>query len=387
MFLRQRRSKGSFCFFKGRNAGAVKLAILLSLAAFILFLMLIAGVQKSTAADCDCNFCHVDMHGPGWQGCATCHGNPPATGSHVKHFGITSNYQKYGDTSITRDFASLSTSYGMSCGNCHPLDNTKHRNGTVEVELYNVNAPAGSLKEKNPAIASYTPGGTVYYDNKGLPYTLGTCSNIYCHSYNAWTTPGGVPTPWPQNQNDPPVPPNTVTTRYYQNPTWGAGSLTCSGCHGNPPRTDYYTNAGGSGNSHSWLDDYGYEDGHNANMLGYNPPLDCKTCHNDTVRDAGTWAYQNWNEWFGVAFFDDSPLYNYSSHVNGAVDIAFDRVNTYQYIKMYGGYDYLTLVNAQYDPSTKSCSNVSCHQTQTPVTWGMPYRWWDSTECNRCHQM
>jgi predicted CxxxxCH...CXXCH cytochrome family protein len=408
MFFRQKRCNGSFGLFKGRNAWVEQLTILLSLVAFFLFLDFTAGVQKSTAADCDCNFCHADMHGAGWQGCATCHGNPPATGSHVTHFGIISNYQRYGDTSITKDFASFSPAYGMSCGNCHPLDNTKHRNGTVNVELYNAASPAGSLKAKNLASASYTPGGTVYYDSNGLPYTLGTCSNVYCHSYNAWTTPltqytdqtlcqnngfiwtsgacYGVPMPWPQTQNDPPVPPNTVTTRYYQTPGWGGASLTCSGCHGNPPSTNYYTNDGGSGDSHAWRDSYfvnwgmpsGYEDLHGWNM-GFGWAVSCRTCHNDTVTELSTWTYGTLGEWYDVAFYGDVPINNYSKHVNGTADVAFDKVNSLVYRNT------LNLADASYDKPTKTCSNVACHRAETSVTWGTPYRFWDSTECNRCH--
>jgi predicted CxxxxCH...CXXCH cytochrome family protein len=280
----------------------------------------------------------------------------------------------------------------MSCGNCHPLDNALHQNGSVDVELYNPNALAGSLKAQNPLNAVYVPGGTVYTDGDGLSYTLGSCSNVYCHSYNDWTTPGGVPEPWPLNANDPPVPPNTVTTRYYQTPTWGGASLGCSGCHGNPPRTTYFTNAGGAGNSHSWLDDYGYEDLHDWNMsAGY--PVDCKTCHNDTVKDPSpyTWlsTYQDPRyqmTWYDVASFGVSSIADHAKHVNGTVDVAFDRAGTYPYFPEYGG-PVLDLLNAQYDPSAKSCSNVSCHQQQTTVTWGMPYRFWSSAECNRCHGM
>jgi len=291
-----------FSSSKRCNKGVAKLVMLLSIIAFSLFLNLTVEVKESPAADSDCTLCHgVQPHSADWQACATCHGNPPATASHMKHFSLSSNYQKYGDTSITQDFSSFSFGYAMSCGNCHPLDNTLHRNGVVEVELYNANSPAGSLKAKNPVSASYTPGGTVYFDNDGLPYTQGSCSNVYCHSYNAWTTPlaqfdtqalcqsngfiwtngvcYGVPMPWPQTQNDPPVPPNTVTTRYYQTPVWGGPALTCSGCHENPPSTNYYTNDGGAGDSHAWRDSYyvnwgmpgGYEDLHGWNgfWLGY----------------------------------------------------------------------------------------------------------------------
>lgn len=378
MSARQRRFTCCICFGKKRNAGALRVAVLLLIPVLFLFVISTGGVRNSTAADCNCSLCHGDsVHGPDWQGCATCHGNPPATASHQKHFGISTNYVKYGDTSLTGDFTS-GQYYAMSCGNCHPIDAAKHRNGSVDVELYSSAAPPGSLKAKNPDSAVYTPGGTIYFDDKGLPYTLGTCGNVYCHSYNTWTTPGGVPTPWPRNQYDPPVPPNTVTTRYYQTPTWGGGSLTCSGCHGTPPKTDYYTNAGGSGDSHAWLDDWGYEDLHGWNM-GFGWPVSCRTCHNDTVREASPWAYGNFGEWWDVAFYGDIPIDNYSKHINGTADVAFDTATPLIYRNTF------LLSAASYDPATKTCSNVSCHREQTTVTWGTPYRWWDSTECNRCH--
>lgn len=377
MSVRKQSRLRSIVFGRRGSEGAVKTAILLSLVVFFVFLIVTPGVQQTTAADCDCNFCHETVqHSPTWQGCKTCHGNPPATASHLKHFGVSTNYVPYGDTSITKDFAG-GQYYGMSCGNCHPLDNVKHRNGMVEVELYNAAAPEGSLKAKNTSSAAYTPGGTVYYDGNGIPYTLGTCSNVYCHSYNSWTTPGGVPTPWPQNQNDPPVPPNTVTTRNYQTLTWGGTSLTCSGCHANPPKTNYYTNAGGSGDSHAWLDDFGYEDLHGYNM-GFLWPVSCRTCHNDTVKNLNTWTYGTFGEWSDVSFYGDVPISNYSKHVNGTNDVAFDKVNPLVYRSTFN------LTNAVYDPATKTCSNVSCHRSQTTVTWGSPYRWW-SSECYTCH--
>ncbi len=370
----------------------MKVAVLLALAAVVLFLIVTLNVQQ-TAADCDCTVCHnvAAAHGSSWQGCASCHGFPPATGSHLAHFldsqNVLGHYQPYGSLNIAQDYYpdpnTPAPSYMMSCGNCHPMDSGRHQNGLVDVELYNPAAPAGSLKAKNLPSARYTPGNTVYYDTNGLPYTLGTCSDVYCHSYNDWTTPGGVPAPWPQNANDPPVPPNTVTTRYYQTPTWGE-SLACTGCHGNPPRTTYYTNAGGSGNSHSWLDDYNYEDLHNYNMgAGY--PLDCKTCHNNTVKDPSPYTWlDTYQQWYYVVSFGDSSIANHAAHVNGTVDVVFDRVGTYPYFSYDGG-PTLNLADAQFDPSTKTCSNVSCHLQQTSVTWGMPYRYWDNVECNRCH--
>jgi predicted CxxxxCH...CXXCH cytochrome family protein len=372
-----RKWAGGSTLIRGRNVGSAKVVILLSLAACFL-LIITAGVQRTTAEDCDCSVCHGG-HGPGWQGCATCHGFPPDTASHIKHFGANTLIGFYGDTSITQNFdPNNPNNYQMGCGNCHPLDPSKHKNGQVEVELYNAAASPASLKVRNLSSAAYTPGAETYYDNKGFPYTLGTCSNVYCHSYNDWTTPGGVPTPWPQTQNDPPVPPNTVTTRYYKTPQWGGGSLTCSGCHGNPPSTNYYTNAGGSGDSHAWRDDWGYEDLHGWNM-GFMWPVSCTTCHNDTVSELNTWTYGTLSEWYDVAFYGSVPITNYSKHVNGTVDVSFDKIRPLVYRNTFD------LLNASYDAGTKTCSNVSCHRSQTSVTWGTPYRWWDSTECNRCH--
>ena len=63
----------------------------------------------------------------------------------------------------------------------------------VDVELYNPLAPAGSLKALNPASAAYVAGGTVFMDSRGLSYTKGTCSSVYCHSYNDWTTTAPIP--------------------------------------------------------------------------------------------------------------------------------------------------------------------------------------------------
>jgi predicted CxxxxCH...CXXCH cytochrome family protein len=344
-------------------------------------------------ADCDCNFCHGDPHGPGWLGCGACHGFPPATASHQKHFQSGQLYQKYGDTSITKDFDSFSTAYIMSCGNCHPLDNAKHRNGSVEVELYNANAPAGSLKAKNLPSASYAPGGTVYYDDKGLPYTLGTCSGVYCHSYNSWTSNG----PTADQGCDAFIPPNLVTTRNYRQPVWGA-TLTCSGCHGNPPLTQYPANDGGIGDSHQWIDDWGYGNLHAFNH-GFDP-VRCSYCHNDTTvwqtpcsdpaytsegsctTNGGTWFYTR-DSITDVTTMNNVPIQNYSKHVNGTVDVAFDKVTSFPYRTPY------SLASASYDPSTKTCSNVSCHQNQTSVPWGASYKYysWMTGECNRCHHI
>lgn len=337
----------------------------------------------------------ISCHGNGtatWGGtlaCDACHEVPPATPSHLKHFGGTTAQAAYGDVRIAQDFTSNATNYIMNCGNCHPIAPSKHGNGVVDVELYNPQAPAGSLKALNPATAAYTNGTTNHTDNKGFTYTNGTCSNVYCHSYNDWTTPGGVAsytnysTYWP---------PNLVITKNYKTVTWNGAALTCSGCHANPPRTSYPANDLGSGDSHSWInaggaanDPYvnGVEERHNPNM-GYGP-MSCRTCHNETVRVANTWSLYTSNQQF-IWNPSDVPINNYSKHVNGSGSVNFDTTNPVVYNTYWYGTVIMNLSTAQYDSSRKTCSNVSCHQNQKSIKWGVPYN--NSTEqCYVCHQL
>jgi predicted CxxxxCH...CXXCH cytochrome family protein len=250
------------------------------------------------------------------------------------------------------------------------MDPAKHRNGTVEVELYNPQAPAGSLKALSPSTATYVPGSTVYTGTRGYTYTKGTCSNVYCHSYTEWTTPGGVPLSTDCSSY---WPPNLVITRKYVTHGWG-DSITCSGCHAFPPRTSYPANDGGAGDSHSWIDMYGYDNLHTFNMSF--APISCKYCHNDTVQQLNTYTRDNMD----VTTLGAVPISNFSKHVNGTNDVAFDKQNPFVYNTS------MSLSNASYDTATKTCSNVSCHLNQTSVKWGTPYRWYDySYECDRCH--
>jgi len=118
MLVRQARRKGCCRISKGQNAGVVKLAVLLSLAAFLIFLIFTVGVQPTKAEDCDCGYCHgANHHGDNWAGCSTCHDSPPQTGTHVTHYGSAPLMMlTYGDTSVT----SVDDAYKFGCGNCHP---------------------------------------------------------------------------------------------------------------------------------------------------------------------------------------------------------------------------------------------------------------------------
>ncbi|MBT0663476.1 CxxxxCH/CxxCH domain-containing protein [Geobacter pelophilus] len=319
--------------------------------------------------------------------CGGCHEVPPATPSHLKHFSGSGVEAAYGDVRIAQDFSANATGYLMNCGNCHPLDQAKHGNGAVDVELFNALAPAGSLKARNPSAAAYSNGTTVHTDSRGFRYTNGTCSSVYCHSYNEWTTPGGVAN---YTNYSTYLPPNLVETRNYRPVTWNGSALTCSGCHANPPRTRYPDNDLGSGDSHSWINaggEYnapyvnGVEERHNANM-GYGP-MSCRTCHYETLRVANTWTLYTSNSQY-MWNAGDVPISNYSKHVNGSGSVDFDRTDPVVYNTYWSGTVTMNLNSAQYDVSRKTCSNVSCHQDQKLIRWGVPYDSW-TNQCYVCH--
>jgi predicted CxxxxCH...CXXCH cytochrome family protein len=349
---------------------------------------------QPTGGVCNNVGCHFDASPRTWGttlACDACHECPPQTASHLRHYGGSVADAGYGDTRSAKDFGATATAYLFNCGTCHPLDKARHRNGLVDVELYNAQSPAGSLKSRNPATAAYTPGGSVLIDNRGYPYTQGTCSNIYCHSYNEWTTPAGT----------------LVTTRLYQSPTWeGSMPTDCSGCHGNPPRTYGATNNAGQGDSHYYVvPDYYrtnydiWDQGHSTKTWFPIEPIPCSACHNSTVTQANRWSRQ---PPVTFTFYSGVPIANKASHVNGTTDVTFDRqrqfaftfydFNTYPYELRTV---YHNLSGASFTPgsggSKGTCSNISCHRAQTSVQWGTPYRGYqvfdtgDFTDCNSCH--
>jgi predicted CxxxxCH...CXXCH cytochrome family protein len=339
-----------------------------------------------------CYVCHQDGNGnpatgfkDGWgdpdfvMACDSCHALPPPIGSHLAHFSGTDDTLVYGDLRITADFSGgqVSSSYMIGCGNCHPMDPAYHGNGVWgDLELSNTAAPAGTLK-------ALSPNGS--YDK-----TTGACSNVYCHSVNSWTTDGPVPSPWPEatgwDQNvdglPRPLPDNIITTRVFKDVTWNSGeTLTCKGCHDGAPKTSDPDNDGGAGDSHYWVDSYGYENLHAYNM-GF-APIGCRTCHYNTVQQASGWDIDPSTS---RRYYLDIPIYDKAKHINGTIDVAFDTVNNYTYDSYYSGSTTYDLSVASFDSATKTCSNVGCHQQETQVKWGVPYRWYaPSEECNRCH--
>lgn len=425
-------SAGRFVAGVSRNTGKVRIAVILSLSVLCLFLLFTTNAPQSLAEDCGCQICHGGPHPPDWSGCSSCHDSPPQTGSHRKHYDSTPiivDYMLYNDTSVT----STAEAYRFGCGNCHPLDITKHRDGILQVELYNAAAPSGSIKAKNPSNAVYTPGTTPQtYPHKiaGQPnfsYSDGTCSNIYCHS--GYTVTSG-PVGWPlfdpvtgfyilDSTCNLTYNPYTVipVSVYKSTPAWGTAGgdsfSDCIACHDFPPNTRWPENQAGVGDSHQHIDADGNGNIHGINMSPLNGPVLCRTCHYGTVTDANTWSWTGTNG--NVAVWDPVPLASRILHVNGTPDVAFDTVNDLSYRYIYTGgvwtfnlggpgptgptfegpptYEIIT-VNGKEE---KVCSNVACHSStrhrifqnfQQKVVWGRPSRVTaeSTVECDACHR-
>ena len=342
----------------------------------------------------DCTSCHSHENGfmpAGGGACDACHGAPPATGAHQTHFSSTVEDASYGGTENLSNI----DGYIFQCGTCHPLSTASHQNDTVDIELYNAGTPAGSLKSLTPPTASYIPGGTVLTDANGIDYTLGTCSNVYCHSETAWSSPDPIGNPLTDAGTGYPImdinynltyAPYTVTeSTVYSTVSWGDPSFTCNGCHRNPPQVSAPEVQRAVGNSHASKTDgpTGWEDLHTWNH-GFDP-IQCRTCHYDTVTESTTWTRDSYD----TTFFDDVPIANKAFHVNGSKDVSFDSVNDIVYNSSWSGVKTYNLSSSVYDPVEKTCSNVGCHKSQPKPQWGKPYPasggGWGSFECDQCH--
>jgi len=200
----------------------------------------------------------------------------------------------------------------------------------------------------------------------------GTRRSVTCYGAESVTQSWGGSVTYPISY-DPPWQSLVVQIRRYRTPQWGVDQLGCDGCHGFPIINESPSDSAGAGDSHGWLDDFGDVDLHVWNM-GYGP-LQCRTCHYDTVRDEAPYVQDD----AGDTTFEDIPIFNTAKHVNGTKDVVFTP-------------DPVTLKTAQdlsaasFDPETKTCSNVACHQNQKSVVWGTPYRYWNFPECNVCHR-
>ncbi len=308
--------------------------------------------------------------------CGSCHELPPKTGAHMKHAGLAMGV--YGGLDTAANLTNP-TGYAFGCAYCHPSDPAKHaKGGLAEVELYNANAPLGSLKRLSPT-AVYTPGTQTFTDAKGRAYTLGTCANVYCHSGPSYATPDVVPaagTDFAFTGYPLAFPSYALNLgRSYQTANWGGAALPCGGCHGFPIRTQAPGVQAMAGQSHSWLDASGNESGHGWNH-GFSP-VPCTTCHTQTVtaQNATSRAAS------GSSIYSPVPIAGFAFHVNGKPDVVFDTARTQPYLTP------KSLAGASYSQATQTCSNVACHLDQTAVKHGTPFRSDTVTpECNVCHQ-
>ncbi|MBU1937443.1 CxxxxCH/CxxCH domain-containing protein [bacterium] len=337
----------------------------------------------------NCLDCHYHINGflPAGGSCNSCHESPPPTAAHLVHVGIPEAGVGYGDLSITSDAADPATAYNFGCGNCHPASMSGHMNGTLDVEFYDTSLPPFSLKAKNPSTATYTPGGETFTDSRGFDYTLGTCSNIYCHS-------SGTAAPY----------------RTYADADWGqATPYSCGTCHGEPPSYETQSIGGDGANSHyQYYEAWGFNWGHILDIHWFHDSttvadntstvLNCNICHYATTTsnqnvglDSGDGDCSNCHDAMtDPPFGNRGTITNMARHVSGESEIEFNPLPYRSAAQAgpiptgwtrYSNYDETILSDyATYEPGTKTCSNVPCHILQTNVQWGVGY------SCNACHQ-
>ena len=102
----------------------------------------------------------VDLGGSGGGSlaCDACHGYPPPSGAHVKHFGWAAGASSGDLRRPARPRGLVGAgllpatfgSYVFGCGNCHPVEAARHMDGCLEVTLAGAGAPAGSVKARTP---------------------------------------------------------------------------------------------------------------------------------------------------------------------------------------------------------------------------------------------
>ncbi|MDD2922372.1 MAG: cytochrome c3 family protein [Anaerolineales bacterium] len=328
-----------------------------------------------------CVSCHVTDGRVGGGACDSCHGAPPTGGAHLKH--SSASAVGYGMVGAFSD----STNYIFGCGECHPTDSAFHRDGTVEVDLNPTTAPPGSLKARNSVAASYDTG-------------TDTCGGAYCHSGETVSS-GAISNPdytidgtgrrvytLDSHGNMTYTPPYTdsiVFGRDYKpTPKWNTQSISglCTDCHAFPLTTSVPSVQAGVGDSHQWVDDYGYGNLHAYNM-SYEP-IPCSTCHDGEVSPppaTGIWWSRSGMD---VTTYSPLPIVDRTNHVNGMPNVKFTATPLVYNTFSYGAVSF-DLSLASYDPNQRACGNVGCHLAQNYAVWGAPYRWW-TDECDLCHR-
>ena len=223
-------------------------------------------------------------------------------GKHGTHYGTATVA-----TNRTAANNSSGTTYIFNCGVCHDPGATTHGGGAVS----GIQAAQVAFDATYAGGGTYTAGGTLAGTDNGFNWTAGAtnnaCSNTYCHSQGtSLTTPYAAP---------------NITS--FQ---WTSSTLTCSGCHGNPPA---YANGSPKANSHS---------AHSA--------YTCNTCHVNTTSGGTT-------------------ITNKANHVNKAYNVDAGAGASFTYT---------------YNVAGGTCSNISCHcNASIPAQWGA------TSACLDCH--
>ncbi len=251
--------------------------------------------------------CNLSCHRVGFHNSVAADGSPVNsrinTGSHTKHLAYPTN--SVGSCSSCHLWTPSYLNGGCMGASCHPGPHgggplvppetyTKHANGMIDISF-------------NPGYAASATYNAIATPMSKAPRTgYSACSNVYCHSNGTSVATGTVPD-------------NT-------SPAWGTGTMTCSGCHGNPPA---YNNGSPKANSHA-----------KHAGLGYG----CNACHAGTTTNGTT--------------IDSTTL-----HVNKSYDLSPGTGITFTYVfAVTGG----------------TCSNISCHNNGTAV-WGA------TLTCGDCH--
>ncbi len=350
---------------------------------------------------------HVDgtVQATGGDDCNGCHSNASLSARHMIHTnpdavlaGKKLSTSDYGNLVWWYSYSNIGGVATMGCGYCHPQDSATHMNGTRNLNFApNDTGAAGTLKAKNGSPANYT-------QNAG---TSVICSSVYCHSngYNDGT--GYV---------------------YQTTPDWYGGNFSgdkCANCHGNSP------NSGGKAGSLSHYNPnymgMGVVGGHfvgihykniftgttgltkdgsnrqNAHgTASTSTTINCQTCHSSTVTMSGNDLNNVCNTCHSVSTKGTMTIAVSSTmHINGTPDVVFaaGTINSKAQVRddiasvpelnsswlRNNGYKGGSTssdgsrTTASYNPASKSCSSVACHNGN-PVTWGAI-----NITCNSCH--
>lgn len=332
--------------------------------------------------------------------CGACHGvygNPPSTGSHIKHANVKAG------------------TAALSCDYCHgPHPDNSHVNGAVEW-----NFTLDPLAQYKPANGSFSNSGAT--TTLAPSPTYGQCTNIYCHSSAQGPTGTGPIT--------------------YQSPTWGqVGPLGCGACHVNMASDPTAT---GSHVKHAQVNAIGCSTCHNgytslttgskhadgnidvlfpatgisagsrysktssfapgsaygscstsychSNSRGsypVTPPawgvansMSCGSCHDDmsttSNTNGGHRAHASIANTSGPQYGCTACHSSYPSlHVNQSVDLTFDATATTTYSKV-----------TPMSPGAAwgTCSASKCHGQATGISWGGSIYKAGNDSCSTCH--